>query len=674
MKVVEAFPRPVREIENFWIPLSDGCRLAARIWLPENAEDEPVPAILECLPYRKRDGTAWRDAEMHPYIAGHGYAAVRVDLRGSGESDGVLPDEYTGQEHDDCVEAIRWVAAQPWCNGKAGMWGISWGGFNALQVAARRPPELTAIVAVMASDDRYHDDVHYMGGCMLHDNFAWASAMFAYLSLPPDPKIVGEGWREIWMMRLDNARLWLRDWLAHQRRDDYWKHGSVCEDYSRIACPVYAVGGWEDGYSNAVPRLLAGLDVPAKGLAGPWGHAYPQNSCPGPSIGFLQEVLRWWDHWLKGIDTGMMDEPAYRVWINDSYPPAPFSPERPGRWAAEPGWPSPRITERPLYLNDRRLEDAPGAERPLTICSPQETGVGALEWCSYGGAGGDLPTDQREDDSRSLCFDSTPLSEALEILGPPVARLAFSVDRPVASVAVRLCDVAPDGASTRVTYSLFNLTHWNSHEAPEPLTPGRRYETAIPLNHIAHRFLPGHRLRLAVSTCYWPQMWPSPEPEPVTLTLFASAGRLDLPVRPPRPEDDLLPAFAEPEGAPPLAARTLRPDRTQRTVSQDLATGETRIVMEKDSGAFHMEAIDLDVDSSAVETYRVRAGDPLSARGDIAYRQGLGRGDWRVRTETRTSICLTATAFQVTANLDAYEGDRRVFGKTESFTVPRDLT
>ena len=671
MKIVEAFPRPVREIGNCWIPMSDGCRLAARIWLPEDAADDPVPAILECLPYRKRDGTAWRDAEMHPYIAGHGYAAVRIDLRGSGDSDGVLPGEYTGQEHDDCMAAIRWVAAQPWCSGKVGMWGISWGGFNALQVAARRPPELAAIIAVMASDDRYHDDIHYMGGCMLHDNFAWASAMFAYLSLPPDPEIVGEGWRETWMKRLEHSRLWLRDWLAHQRRDGYWKHGSVREDYSRIACPVYAVGGWEDGYVNAVPRLLAGLNAPAKGLVGPWGHAYPQNACPGPSIGFLQEVLRWWDHWLKGIDTGIMDEPAYRVWSNDSYRPEPFSPERPGRWVAEPGWPSPRIAERPLYLNDGRLDDAPEAERPMTIRSPQETGIGAPEWCSYGGAGADLPSDQREDDGRSLCFDSAPLSESLEILGAPVVRLAFHVDRPMAAVAIRLCDVAPDGASTRVTYSLFNLAHWNSHETPEPLEPGQRYMVAIPLNHIAHRFLPAHRLRLAVSTCYWPQSWPSPEP--VTLTLFAGASRLDLPVRPPRPEDDCLPAFGEPEGAPPLAARTLRPDRTRRTVAQDLATGETRVVMEKDSGAFHMEAIELDVDSSAVETYRVRSGDPLSARGDITYRQGLGRGDWQVRTETRTSIRVTATAFQVTADLDAYEGGRRVFSKTESFTVPRDL-
>ncbi len=671
MKVIERFPRRVREIENVFIPLSDGCRLAARIWLPEDAERDPVPAILECLPYRKRDGTAWRDQTMHPYFAGHGYAVLRIDLRGSGDSDGVLCDEYTTQEHDDCIEAIRWAAAQPWCSGKVGMWGISWGGFNALQVAARRPPALGAIVAIMASDDRYNDDIHYMGGAMLHDNFAWASSMFAYLSLPPDPRVVGSGWRETWLKRLEHARFWLRHWLAHQRRDDYWRHGSVCEDYGRIACPVYAVGGWEDGYVNAVPRLLAGLAAPAKGLVGPWGHALPHEACPGPSIGFLQEILRWWDHWLKGRDTGIMAEPRYRVWMNDSYAPEPWSAQRPGRWIAESAWPSPRIEERSFYLNDGVLALTPGPERALRCRSPQDTGVCALEWCSYGGSGADLPTDQREDDGRSLCFDSPPLDARTEILGAPVARLAFSVDRPVAGIAVRLCDIAPDGASTRVTYSLFNLTHWNGHENPEALVPGRRYRADVPLNHIAHAFKEGHRIRLAVSTCYWLQMWPAPAP--VTLTLFAGASRLDLPIRPPRAEDADLPAFGTPEGAPPLADRTLRPERTRRTVSRDLVTGETRVVMEKDSGAVRLEAIDLEVDSAAVETYRVRADDPLSARADIVYRQSLGRGDWRVRTETRTAIRLTATAFRVTAQLDAYEGDRRVFSRNEYFTVPRDL-
>ncbi|MDX1432292.1 MAG: CocE/NonD family hydrolase, partial [Gammaproteobacteria bacterium] len=265
----ESFPRAIREVENVFIPLSDGTRLAARMWLPDDAEQDPVPAVLEYIPYRKRDFMRLRDEPMHAYYAGHGYAAVRVDLRGSGDSDGVLEDEYLPREQLDALEVIAWLAEQPWCDGNVGMTGISWGGFNALQVAARAPPALKAVITLCASDDRYADDAHYMGGCLLSENQIWGTVLFTINALPPDPMLVGERWRECWRERLEHDRPFPAVWLAHQRRDEYWKQGSVCEDFSRIRCPVYAIGGWADGYSNAVPRLLAGLEVPRKGLIGP---------------------------------------------------------------------------------------------------------------------------------------------------------------------------------------------------------------------------------------------------------------------------------------------------------------------------------------------------------------------------------------------------------------------
>ena len=262
MTTVTSFPRAVREVDPDWIPLADGNRLAAKIWRPADAETDPVPAILEYLPYRRRDFTAQRDALMHPYVAGHGYACVRVDLRGSGDSDGVLTDEYLPLEQDDALEVIAWLAAQPWCTGAVGMIGNSWGGFNALQVAARRPPALKAIITSCSTDDRYADDIHYMGGCLLVEQLRWASTMFAHNARPPDPAIVGARWRDLWMQRLRESGLWLEPWLRHQRRDAYYKHGSVCEDFGAIACPVLAVGGWADAYTNAIPRLMQGLSVP----------------------------------------------------------------------------------------------------------------------------------------------------------------------------------------------------------------------------------------------------------------------------------------------------------------------------------------------------------------------------------------------------------------------------
>ncbi|MDX1576197.1 MAG: CocE/NonD family hydrolase, partial [Kiloniellales bacterium] len=189
MRIREDLPRAVREIETAWIEMPDGCRLAARLWLPEDAEQSPVPAILEHLPYRRRDYTRLRGDEMHRYFAGHGYAGVRVDIRGSGDSDGILEDEYLQQELDDAVAVIDWLAWQPWCSGLVGMTGISWGGFNALQVAALRPPPLKAVITACSTDDRYADDVHYMGGCLITENLEWASTMFGFNARPPDPEV-----------------------------------------------------------------------------------------------------------------------------------------------------------------------------------------------------------------------------------------------------------------------------------------------------------------------------------------------------------------------------------------------------------------------------------------------------------------------------------------------------
>jgi uncharacterized protein len=670
VEVITRFPRAVREIVNTDIPLSDGTRLAARIWIPEDAEADPVPAILEYLPYRKRDGTSERDALTHPYFAGHGYACVRVDMRGSGESEGLLLDEYLKQEQDDAIEVIDWIAAQPWCTGKLGIIGISWGGFNGLQIAARRPKPLKAIVTIASTDDRYADDIHHMGGCLLNDNLSWASTMFAYMSRPPDPALVGERWRELWMYRLENTPLLIANWLQHQRRDAFWKHGSVCENYADIECAVYAVGGWADGYSNAVPRLLAGLKAPCKGLIGPWAHKYPHFAKPGPAIGFLQECLRWWDHWLKGKDTGIMAEPRYRVWMEDPVKPAAYLPHRPGRWVAEPSWPSKSIRPARLALNPGRLGEQAEPEAQLTLTSAQDTGLYAGAWCPYG-LGPDLPADQREEDGNALCFDGPALTETLEILGAPVAELEVAADKPVAMVAVRLCDIHPDGTSERVSYGLLNLTHRESHEHPAPLDPGRRYRVRVQLNDIAHSFKPGHRIRLAVSTSYWPIAFPMPEP--VLLTLFTGASMLELPVRPPRREDGELEEFPPAQGAIPLAQTVLRQGGTRLIVERNLATDESIFTRHEDTGTYRIDAIDLTVDQIKTGTYRIKSDDPLSADITIRWTQKLGRGDWQVRTETETRFRATKEEFLIDATLDAFEGDKRVYTHNWDRRIKRDL-
>lgn len=679
MKIVTEYPREVIEEANVAIPMPDGVTLAARIWRPRGSEGAPVPAILEYLPYRKRFGTAERDEVMHPYLAGHGYACVRVDLRGSGESDGVLEDEYLQQELDDGVKVIEWIAAQPWCDGNLGMMGISWGGFNGLQIAALRPPALKAIVTLCSTDDRFADDIHHMGGCLLGDQLSWASVMFSFNSMPPDPQLVGERWREMWLQRLDGSGLWLEKWMRHQRRDAYWAHGSVCEDYGAIQCPVYAVSGWADGYSNAVFRLLKNLDVPRKGLVGPWSHRYPHLGMPGPAIGFLQELLRWWDQWLKGADTGIMDEPMLRVWMQDSVPPTTRYTYRPGRWAGEPAWPSPNIDAASFRLVPNRLvpeETKPAREdRTLTLQSPLTVGLFAGKWCSYA-SGPDLAHDQREEDGGALVFESAPLETTLEILGPPVAELEVEVDRPVAMIAARLSDVRSNGEATRVTYGLLNLTHRNGSEAPAPLEPGRRYRVRVQLNDVAQSFPPGHRLRLSLSTSYWPLAWPSPAP--VCLKLHTRNSRFVLPVRPPRPDADAaLRAFEEPEGAPPLNQAVLEPKEQTWRVTRDLGTDESELHVVDGRGTRRMEDIGLTVQTRGEEWYRCRDNDFCSVRGETLWQRGLEREDWGVRTVAHTTMTSDDESFHIRAELDAYEkdsrGQQRVFSRSWVCSIPRDL-
>ncbi len=645
--------------------MRDGCRLSARLWLPAGAQSAPVPALLEAIPYRKRDGTRLRDEPMHHWFAGHGYAAVRLDVRGSGDSEGLLLDEYSEVELHDICDVLAWIARQPWCDGKLGMMGKSWGGFNALQVAAMRPPELCAVLSVCASDDRYADDVHYMGGCLLVENVTWAAVMFTLGAQPPDPEL-RDDWRSAWLERLASEPSFAETWLRHQRRDAYWKRGSVCEDYAAIRCPVFAVGGWADAYSNAVPRLLASLDVPTRGLIGPWAHLYPHDGVPGPAIGFLQEALRWWDLHLKGVSGVLDDEPAYRVWMQAGETPRAHYTTRAGRWVGERTWPSARIEPEPWSLGRGTLTAGGGSggaqeAECLDLCSPQSTGLAAGSWCAFG-LRGEMPRDQREDDAKSLVFDSAPLEESFEILGAPALTLTLTSDRPLAFVVARLNDVAPDGSSTRVTYGVLNLTHRDGHEQPQALEPGRQYTVRLELNDVAHSFASGHRLRLALSNSYWPIVWPSPEP--VRLGVYPAASGLTLPVRPPAAEDADLRPFDPPESGPPAPHTDIDPGVIERTITRDVTNGEVTLTITMDlvdgePACTRLDEIGLEHGHGMRERFTIVDGDPLSARVDLRHVVVLRRGAWGVHLETRTRVSADEQELHLETELEAWEGAQR---------------
>jgi hypothetical protein len=433
-----------------------------------------------------------------------------------------------------------------------------------------------------------------------------------------------------------------------------------------------AVSGWADGYSNAVFRLLEHLPGPRLGLIGPWSHKYPHQGVPGPAVGFLQECLRWWDQWLRGVETGIMEEPTLRAWLQDSVPPTTYYHERPGRWVGEPTWPSGDLRKQAYVLEWPGVlhKATPFSERKtMEVQSPLSVGLFAGKWCSYA-ATPDLPHDQREEDGGALVFTSPPLEKSLEILGAPIAELTLSANQPVAMVAVRLSDVLPDDQATRVTYGLLNLTHRNGSSDPAPLETGRKYRVRVKLNDIAQGFPAGHRLRLSISTSYWPLAWPPPAP--VRLGIETGASRLVLPERHPRSEDAGI-VLGPPEGAPACSVQQLTTAHHNWRVIRDLALDESTLEVINDNGTIYFPELDLELQRSARERYSYRGTEFSSTRGETLWERSLRRGDWSVRTVTRTLLTSTTRHFRIHAQLDAFEGERRVFAETWNEDIERDL-
>lgn len=670
----EKLPHEVRVVEHLWIPMSDGCRLSAKLWLPEDADKRPVPAILEYIPYRKGDATAARDHTNHTFFAGHGYACARVDMRGTGSSDGLQFDEYLPIEQRDCQEVISWLAAQPWCSGSVGMFGISWGGVTSLQAATHAHPALKAIIPVCASDERYYDDGCYFMGCMSGETIGWGAVMLGFNSRAPDPEIVGDQWRSQWLQRLEQPPLFLENFLCHQRRDDYWLQGTVQSKYDQIQCAVYTMGGWADCWPNTVFRLLENLPsgTPRKGLSGPWGHTYPHLGVPAPAIGFLPEALRWWDRWLKNIDNGIDDQPQFHGYLSTLVPPDARHDQNPGRWVAVAAWPSHEVTHQQVYFGNGQLASSPLAGTPVLVSSPQSCGLDAGEYMPWymTGPSSQLALNQRGDDSKSVTFDGEPLDAAMDILGTAHAQLVINAGTPSGLIAVRLCDVWPDGASTLICFGVLNLAQREGKDEPRPLVPGNEYRVRVRLNDTGYTVARGHRLRLAISTSYWPIAWPTPDK--AKLTLDPRRSHIELPILETALDNADFEPFEPARTPPPLGMTTLEPGRQERTITHDVETGEVIFNLLKDGGRVRLHHNEVEMASGTTERYVIRDDDPLSARAEYTCAYGVGRGDWQTRTQGRLTVTCSADTFFVTAELDAYEGEQRVFSRNWGLEFPRD--
>ncbi len=503
------------------IPVGDGLELSANLWLPRPLADGPdqtFPAILEIIPYRKDDWRLASDMARGEWLAARGFAFCRLDIRGTGSSPGIALDEYTPRETQDGYDAVEWLAAQPWCNGNVGMWGISYGGFTSIQVAMLRPPHLKAIVPVMATDDRYTDDIHYIGGCVTVSELSqYAVSMVGMNAMPPKAEYRGAAWADEWRERLENTPVWLFEWLRQQHDGPYWRQGSLAPDYGAIEAAIFSIGGWMDEYVDPVLRMQERCAAPRRSLIGNWVHSLPDDAYPGPNLDWLHEMVRFFDHWLKGLDNGVMDEPGLVLFRREYADPEPFPVAWPGEWLGLPTWPPADAGERVLHLAPGPLplvgglDDEAGAAPSVERFRHRPTNGtrAALSW-GAGGAPNGLSRDLRPDESVVPTFTSPPLETPLDVVGFPAAILAWESSAPVATAVVRLSDVAPDGTSSQVTAGILNLTHRDSHASPAPLEPGAVTSVRIQMRSTAYRFLPGHRIRLSVASSYWPVIWPSP--------------------------------------------------------------------------------------------------------------------------------------------------------------------
>ena len=637
-------------IEHTMIPLPDGTRLAARIWMPQTDQESEFPAVLEYLPYRKRDGTSARDESTFPVFASAGIVGVRVDICGHGESDGEFDDEYSERELKQGTQIIEWISTQRWSNGNIGMMGISWGGFNAMQIASMHPPALKAVISIGSTVDRYNDDIHYKNGCHLYSNFYWSNMMLTYAARAPDPMLRSD-WQAIWKHRLEQQPFPLQLWLAHQRRDSYWEHGSVCEDYAGYTVPTLVIGGWADLYHNAPPELAANTAGVVKAINGPWIHKYPHFAWPKPRMDFHTEAIAWWNRWLRGEQTYPDDTPDYRVYMSENVRAGGERLVEPGRWLAIDHWPEETNAERVFLSGDLTLDKIyrDCRVKTLTINSPQDCGTSCGEIFSLA-PDADLAGDQRIDDGGSLVFKSPTLTEPVEIIGRPKIQLTVSIDKPLGNLCVRLVDVHPDGHAHRVSWGVLNLAHRISNASPCYMTPGKTETVRIDLDHCAYRFAVGHRLQVSISTNYWPAIHPPPEVVTAIIHLDEQAW-IALPsvrntrdINLPAPEnDELLPQY-------PLLTQPV----STRKVERDLQAQCTTYSVYSDTGELEIPQDSLRVQHIRDEKWQIGFNDPQTMRAEGKHSWKSERNDWRTDIECVTHMHCDAEYFYITAQVKAW--------------------
>ncbi|HEY3248827.1 MAG TPA: CocE/NonD family hydrolase [bacterium] len=647
------------DVQPLMIPTRDGTALSANLFRPRT--DARVPCVVEYTPYRKDDFRGAARDFGHFYFAQRGIASVQLDVRGTGDAEGTVTDEYQyPQEQLDGYDALEWLAAQPWCTGRTGLWGTSYAGFTAFQIAQLQPPSLGAIAPIYATDDRYTDDMHFCGGALNGWSVigSYALGMVTRNALPPYPELAGAGWRTRWINRLDGNAPWLIRWIEEQLDGPYWR-STLARRYDRVRVPTLIIGGWADFYVNSAVRWMAHLTVPRKLIMGPWPHTPPDAAVPGPRIDFLHEITRWWKEWLLGEPTGITREPPVTVFIQTSRPPG-IPDTAPGFWRFEDELPPRRTQEQRWYVHRGALSpDEPRDAQVAEYESVPVVGFADVRW-----------DDQRGNDEFSLLYTSEPLAHDLEILGFPRAALHISADTPVAFCAVRLCDVAPDGTSTLVTKGLLNATRRRGMDRADPLVPGEVYELNIELHAASWIFPQGHRVRVSISGADFPEVWPAPQPGVLRVHSGPDTPcSITLPVTPPAPGGS-GPQLRPP--APRHSRFSSTSDHPAASATYDPQSGSAVARRELGETIHHPDGVTTLTSAHRTEMTAAAAG-PAAAAARAWDRRTLVRPGLAVESTATAELRGDTNSFVLDLSLDVTLDGTSFWSRRWIRTVPRLL-
>ena len=655
----------VNFIENTWINLKDKNKLAASIWLPKS-KNKKFPTILEYIPYRKRDATAIRDSLMHPYYAANGYACIRVDMRGSGDSDGIMKDEYLPQETKDGIEIIDWITKQKWFDGKIGMTGVSWGGIVCLQMAICQPKALKAIIPVHYSVDRYYDDAGYFLGCYPGQTVGWGALMDGFNSRPPDPLISGKEWKRKWINRLNKTDSFLKIWLSHQQNDKYWLNTSISQNFSKIKIPVLAVGGWADCWPNSVINLLKNINAKSYGIIGPWGHTYPHVGKPGPAINFLQESLKFFDSYLQNENKNLQE---LRLWITESHSPNPKMNKKKGYWVSlNKDELNTRNTI--FYFGHHKLSKSKNLflKKNLSISSSLTCGLSSGEYMPWfaSGYGAELPDNQIIDDSESLVFDTEKLKKDFIILGEASLNIQLSSNKNFGKIATRLCEIDENGNSNLITFGIVNLSQIRGKNINYKIKANKKYNVNIKLNHTGYKFKKNNKIRISLSTSYWPMAWPLKEK--FTLKIYIKNSLLKL------PEKNNLKnynSFKKPKNPLPIKNKILIQPKRQRKIIRDLEQNSTKYFVEDYFGKIKLIQANLITENYTSQEYYLNEDNPLSAEAKYNFRYNFERRNWLINIDGNVKLTCNKKYFFLNKSVCIKHNLKTIYSINKNYKIIR---